>query len=73
MIMTDAQAQLVFTDGSENKHTGIPQMNFPAYGGVHLKRDHGYRFVSESNKALHIDDLLAGTVDFRGYIWYYLE
>ena len=73
MIMVNVQSQLVFTDGSENKHTAIPQFSLPAYGGFHLKRDHGYRFVSDSNEGLFMDDLLAGTVDVRGYIWYYVE
>ncbi len=72
-IDTDAQCQLVFTNGSDVKLVGLPQINVPAYGHRFFPRSHGYRFVGEVNKAVHLQDLLAGTVDVRGVIWYYLE
>ena len=74
-LMVDAQSEIEWVEdpqGTPAILANAPPMFFPAYGGVHLKRDPGYRFVTTTvNKALGLDEVANGTVGVRGYIWYY--
>lgn len=73
LIMVDAQCQLQFTDGSETASTSGIEFPLPAFGGVHLKRDPGYRFALDSGEMMSLDDIDSGTVEVRGYVWFYQE
>ena len=73
LLTVDAQCQLQFTDGAEAASTAGIEFCLPAYGGVHLKRDPGYRFVLDDGEMMSIDDIDGGTVEVRGYVWYYQE
>ncbi len=74
-LMVDAQSEIEWVEdpaGTPAILANAPPMFFPAYGGVHLKRDPGYRFVTTTvNKTLGLDEVANGTVGVRGYIWYY--
>ena len=73
LITVDAQCQLQFTDGAETASAAGVEFCLPAYGGVHLKRDPGYRFVLDDGEVMSLDDIDGGTVEVRGYVWYYQE
>ena len=72
LLTVDAQCQIAFTDGAETAGAVAPQLYLPAYGGIHLKRDAGYRFSGDVAEALAID-AVAGSPNVSGYIWYYQE
>ncbi len=73
LVNPNVQCNLQFTDGGETASTSGLELYLASYGGLHLKRDPGYRFALDSSEGMFLDDIAGGTVNVRGYVWYYQE
>ena len=74
LLTVSAQSELEFVEdpaGTPAILAAAPPLLVPAYGGAFINGPQ-YRFVTDTvNKALGIDEVANGTVNIRGYIWFY--